>query len=200
MTEMAEQVVHVTQASAATQSLRRFATVERALAVLCVTIPLWLIVFDEGPESVRGSVSAYFDMTPPQAYYFPLTVAAMLFLFNGIVKTKRFYNVVLGLMLAGVVLFNFEGATKTPHYIFAIGFFGLNVAVILWFSQDVAFWLRAALTTVILGALVCWIATDWFTTFYAEWVSLVAIAIHFVFDSIGFAGYSTSTSRAPTTT
>lgn len=196
MTDVADQVVQATQASVATQSLRRFATVERALALLCVTIPAWLILFDEGPESVRGSVSAYFDMTPPQAYYFPLTVASMMFLFNGIVKTRRFYNVVLGLLLAGVVLFNLEGATRAPHYIFAIGFFGLNVAVILWFSQDVEPWLRTALAVVILGAVVCWAVFPWFTTFYAEWVSLIAIAIHFVFDSIGLAGYSTATDRA----
>ena len=195
MTSMAQSVSTATAKNAGVQSLARFATVERALAGLCVTIPLWLVLFDEDQDSIRGSVSAYFDMTPPQAYYFPLTVAAMLFLFNGIVKSRRFYNVVLGLCLSGVVLFNLEGATAVPHYVFAVGFFGLNAIVILWFSNDVSVALRNALIAVLVAAVLAWIFIDAFTTFWAETVSLIAIAAHFVLDSIGFHGYSTAMDR-----
>ncbi len=195
MATMAHSVSSAAAKNAGMQSLARFATVERALAVLCISIPLWLVLFDEEQDAIRGSISSYYDMTPPQAYYFPLTVAAMLFLFNGIVKTRRFYNVVLGLCLSGVVLFNMDGATAVPHYVFAIGFFGLNAIVILWFSSDVSVTLRNALAVVLLAALVAWIFVDAFTTFWAETVSLVAIAVHFVLDSIGFHGYSTATDR-----
>ncbi len=199
MTTMATSVSTATANSAGVQSLARFATVERALAVLCITIPLWLVLFDEEQDSIRGSVSSYYDMTPPQAYYFPLTVAAMLFMFNGIVKTRRFYNVVLGVCLSGVVLFNMDGATAVPHYIFAVGFFGLNAIVILWFSNDVSVTLRNVLIVVLLAALLAWIFIDAFTTFWAETVSLIAIAAHFVLDSIGFRGYSTAAGRSPAT-
>jgi hypothetical protein len=197
MTTMATSVSTATANSAGVQSLARFATVERALAVLCITIPLWLVLFDEEQDAIRGSVSSYYDMTPPQAYYFPLTVAAMLFMFNGIVKTRRFYNVVLGVCLSGVVLFNMDGATAVPHYMFAVGFFGLNAIVILWFSNDVSVTLRNVLIVVLLAALLAWIFIDAFTTFWAETVSLIAIATHFVLDSIGFRGYSTTAGRSP---
>jgi hypothetical protein len=197
MTTMATSVSTATANSAGVQSLARFATVERALAVLCITIPLWLVLFDEEQDAIRGSVSSYYDMTPPQAYYFPLTVAAMLFMFNGIVKTRRFYNVVLGVCLSGVVLFNMDGATAVPHYMFAVGFFGLNAIVILWFSNDVSVTLRNVLIVVLLAALLAWIFIDAFTTFWAETVSLIAIAAHFVLDSIGFRGYSTTAGRSP---
>ena len=196
MTSMATTVSTATANSAGMQSLARFATVERALAVLCITIPFWMVLFDEEQDSIRGSVSSYYDMTPPQAYYFPLTVAAMLFMFNGIVKTRRFYNVVLGVCLSGVVLFNMDGATSVPHYVFAIGFFGLNAIVILWFSNDVSVGLRNLLIVVLLAALLAWIFIDSFTTFWAETVSLIAIAAHFVLDSIGFRGYSTAVDRS----
>ena len=193
---MATSVSTATANSPGVQSLARFATVERALAVLCITIPLWMVLFDEEQDTIRGSISSYYDMTPPQAYYYPLTVAAMLFMFNGIVKTRRFYNVVLGVCLSGVVLFNMDGATALPHYIFAVGFFGLNAIVILWFSNDVSVGFRNALIVVLLAALLAWIFIDAFTTFWAETVSLVAIAAHFVLDSIGFRGYSTAIDRS----
>lgn len=199
MTTMASSVSTAAANSAGVQSLTRFATVERSLAGLCITIPLWLVLFDEEQDSIRGSISSYFDMTPPQAYYFPLTVAAMLFVFNGIVKTRRFYNVVLGVCLSGVVLFNMDGATALPHYVFAVGFFGLNAIVILWFSNDVSVTLRNLLIVVLLAALVAWVFIDAFTTFWAETVSLVAIAAHFVLDSIGFRGYSTAMDRSRST-
>lgn len=199
MTTVAANVSTATASSAGVQSLARFASVERVLAVLCISIPFWMVLFDEEQDSIRGSVSSYYDMTPPQAYYFPLTVAAMLFMFNGIVKTRRFYNVVLGVCLSGVVLFNMDGATAVPHYVFAIGFFGLNAVVILWFSNDVSVTLRNLLIVVLLAALLAWIFIDAFTTFWAETVSLVAIAAHFVLDSIGFRGYSTATDRSPAT-
>jgi len=163
--------------------------------MLCVSIPLWLLVFDTGPESIRGSVSAYHDISRPQAYFFPMTVAAMLFIYNGMVRSGRLYNTVLGLLLAGVVLFDHDGASAWPHYAFAVGFFVLNALVILWFANDAEPWLRNAVVVVIAAGIAAWVFIDAVTTFWVEWVSLAVIAVHFVLDSNGYCGYSASADR-----
>lgn len=193
--DVSDSVAAAAVASGPMQAVARFASVERVLAVSLLSIPLWLILLDENESSIRGSVSAYYDMTPPQAYYVPITVAAMMFFFNGLVKSRRFYNVALGVLLTVVLLFNEDGASGTVHYIAAAGFFLLNAAVIIWFSNDVDKNLRNLMIAVAVVTLVLWVAVDAFTTFWAEWVSLGVIATHFVLDSIGFRGYSTAADR-----
>ncbi len=114
------------------QAVRRFAKLERVLAGLCLFIPVLLIAFDSG--SIRDSISAYFDMDQNQIFYYPLTVAAMLFVVNGVIKHKHSYNAVLGLMLSGVILFNHNDA-GVLHTVFTVAFFGGNAVVILLFSE-----------------------------------------------------------------
>src|SRR5215472_1484321 len=82
----------------------RFAKLERVLAGVCLLIPLLLIVFDDRGRTsmIRESISAYYNMKQSEVFYFPLTVASMLFVVNGVVKEKRTYNTILGIMLAGV--------------------------------------------------------------------------------------------------
>ena len=66
----------------AVHGVRRFARLERVLAVVCLFIPAFLIWFDNGPFDdgrIRDSISAYYDMEANQVFYFPLTVASMLF-------------------------------------------------------------------------------------------------------------------------
>lgn len=172
--------------------LRRY---EQVLAVLCLTIPLWLILFDTGPETVRGSISSYHDMSRPQAFYFPLTVAAMLFVTNGVSSLGRRYNVWLGVLLAGVVLVNHDGATRPIHIAFAVGFFVLNVLVILWFSQDIDAWLRYTILAAVVAIAALWIFVKAFTTFWAESASLTLVAVHFFLSLTGWCGYSTHPER-----
>ena len=111
------------------QGVTRFAKLERVLAAVCLLIPAFLIWSDHG--TIRPSISAYFDMEQAQVFYFPLTVAAMLFVVNGVVKEKRAYNWILGVLLAGVVLFNHLDF-PVIHNISAVGFFGGNAVVMVW--------------------------------------------------------------------
>src|SRR5687767_14255453 len=84
--------------------IKNFAKLERILAADRVLTPALLILVDDGPDAIRGSISAYHDVNVPQAYYYPLTVAAMLFIVNGVLKTVvdgvatngHWYNWVLG--------------------------------------------------------------------------------------------------------
>lgn len=168
--------------------LQRFAQLERSLGALLVFTPALLIWVDSGPDAVRDSVSAYHDVRWPQAFYVPLTVGAMLFFVNGIVRRAHAYNAVLGLALLGVVLFDHNAAT-VPHTAFAALFFGGNVVVMMFFSTNKPVLLKAALAAGIAAAIGLWLLTDWLTLFWAEWVSLAIIATHFILDSASWSDY-----------
>jgi hypothetical protein len=179
--------------------IKNFAKLERILAAVLVLTPGLLILVDDGPDTIRGSISAYHDVAVPQAYYYPLTVAAMLFIVNGVLKTRdahgvltngHWYNWMLGALLSVVVVFDHDGATKWPHYLGAYGFFGGSVAVMIWFSKNKNLALKVALVGTIGVSVVLWIATDWFTTFWAEWISLAIVATHYILDSVGWTTYT----------
>jgi hypothetical protein len=169
--------------------LQRFARLERNLGALLVLTPALLIWVDTGPDRVRDSISAYHDVSTPTAFYVPLTVGAMLFFVNGIVRNAHLYNTLLGLALSGVILFDHDGWTSIPHLIFAAGFFGGNVIVMMYFSTNKSTSLKSAFVGGIALAIALWILTDWFTLFWAEWVSLVIIAVHFILDSVSWSAY-----------
>lgn len=170
-----------------------FARLERNLAAVLVLTPLLLIVFDEGPDTVRDSISAYHDMSHPEPFFYPLTVAAMLFIVNGVVKRGHWYNWMLGVLLSMVVVFDHHGATTIPHFVGAFGFFGGNVAAMAWFSQDKPLPLKVGLIGTLVVAVVMFVAFDWFTLFWAEWVSLGIVATHYVLDSASWTKYQALT-------
>lgn len=164
--------------------LRRFATLERVLGALLVLTPALLIVADEG--SVRDSISAYYDVIPAWAFYVPLTAGAMLFFVNGILRHAHVYNIVLGLALLGVILFDHEGKTEIFHVVFAVAFFGGNFAVMAFFSTNKPGWLKILLALGVAAAAALWPLTS---LFWAEWVSLLIVSAHFVLDSAGWTQY-----------
>ena len=160
----------------------RFARLERSLAALCFFIPLFLIVFDDG--QIRPSISSYYDMEQNQIFYVLLTMTAMLFIVNGVVKEKHIYNSVLGAALVGVVLFNNEDFYLL-HGVFAFVFFAGNALVILVFSSKKERWFKALLVAGIAVSMVTFWYFDAFTLFWAEWISLSIIAFHYILESLG---------------
>ncbi len=171
-----------TRIAKAVDGITRFAKLERVLAAVCLFIPAFLIWFDNG--RIRDSISAYYNMKEGEMFYFPLTVASMLFVINGVVKERHVYNSLLGVMLAGVILFNLDDA-KVPHYIFASAFFGGNAVVILLFSSKKERWFKAILVAgIALSMLGCFVF-GWFTLFWAEWLSFAPIALHYILESWG---------------
>jgi hypothetical protein len=164
----------------AIQDLTQFAKLERVLAGICALTPLMLIA--AGPAPIRESISAYYNIAQNQWFYVPLTMAAMLFVVNGVVKNKQLYNTYLGAMLGGVLLFNHTDHSVL-HIIFAAAFFVGNALVILLFSSVKDREFKIALVAFIGLALVGWYIFDWFTLFVAEWVSLAIIAIHYIIES-----------------
>ncbi len=177
--------------------LRQFAELERVLAAILVLTPALLWLVDDGPDRVRDSVSAYHDVSRPEAFYFPLTVAAMLFVVNGVLKDGHAYNWVLGVLLSVLIVFDHDGGSRWAHYIGAIGFFGGNVLAMIWFSTNKARALKVALAGSIVVSLALWVLTDWFTLLWAEWVSLAIVALHYILDSAGWTSYSAWTKAPP---
>ena len=163
----------------AIQDLTKFARLERVLAGICALTPLMLLAVERTP--IRESISAYYNIAQNQWFYVPLTMAAMLFVVNGVVKNKQLYNTYLGAMLGGVLLFNHTDFSVV-HIVFAAAFFVGNALVILFFSSvDREY--KIALVAFIVVALIGWYVFDWFTLFVAEWISLLMIAIHYIIES-----------------
>lgn len=166
---------------AAIKSLERFTKLEQNLAVLLAFTPLLLIWFDAGP--IRDSISAYYNMEHNVIFYVPLTMAAMLLVVNGVInKPTQWYNWVLGVFLFGVILFN-QDDFSLLHNIFAALFFISNVLVIFLFSSIIKLQFRVVLGLIIILALAGWYLFDAFTLFWAEWISLGIIALHFILES-----------------
>ena len=150
------------------------------MATVCVLTPLFLWFFDG--FQIRDSISAYYDMEENQIFYVPLTVVVMLFVVNGVVKHQTFYNTVLGVALAGLVLFNHDDF-NVLHGIFVVTFFGGNVIVILFFSSMKKWWFRAPIVAGIVLSLLGHFVFGWFSLFWAEWASLLIIAGHYVIET-----------------
>ncbi|MBM4118919.1 hypothetical protein FJ251_14530 [bacterium] len=93
-------------------------------------------------------------------------------------------NTLLGLMLIGVVLFNHDDFSRL-HTAFAVAFFGGNAVVMVWYSPKKELWFKVLLVGGIVLAMAGCYWLDWFTLFYAEWLSFGIIAAHYILESRG---------------
>ncbi|MEJ2005327.1 MAG: hypothetical protein P8X57_10270 [Cyclobacteriaceae bacterium] len=183
------------------KNMELYRLVERILAGFCLFIPLVLmLVENNGNESfsIRPSISDYVYMDKSFVFGSLLTIAALLFFFNGILHFRdesrerkkpqaKWYNAVLGLSLFGVIFFPYK-ELPVPHYISAVIFFGGSILVIALFCdhQDRRLsWILAALAS--LSYILYFLIPDVFgksSLFWAEWISLTVIGIHFILESL----------------
>lgn len=129
------------------EPLFTFKLFERFIATFCILIPLILWLTDGIlPHSFRPSISKYVYMTDNYVFGMMLSIAAMLFIFNGAVYFKneqymhiskhgQWFNVILGLSLIGIICFPCI-EYPIPHYIFATVFFLGNALVTGIFYKD----------------------------------------------------------------
>lgn len=164
------------------QSIKDFAKLERILAAVCIVAPL-LLIFGDQPHLIRKSISAYYSMEKCVLFYVPLTVAFMLFVVNGIVKKKRAYNTALGVALAGLVIFNRDDFPLV-HYLSTAAFFLGNAAVIVIYSPKKELWFKLFLVAIVVSAIGAW-GFGAISLFWAEWISLVMIGLHYILESLG---------------
>ncbi len=160
--------------------LLRFSKLERILAGLCFFIPLILRAID---GEFRDSISAYAYMQDNQIYVFLLTLASMLFIVNGAIYRRRWYNITLGIFLAGVVLFP-KDEFVILHYACAVIFFLGSTFVIVYYTSRKQRWLKIGFALGILFSLVFYLVFHLITLLVAEWIALVIIAIHYILESL----------------
>ena len=174
--------------------IKRWLVLEQVLASTLLLFPFLLIAVNGWPTVDKDSISAYYAMSDPKnlwAFYFPLTVAAFMFIVNGVIKPKYWYNIYLGVMLSGVILFNHVDF-KIIHPIFAILFFVGNFIVVLvvktgFFKKPIAelFFDMSLIAIAILFVIL--FGFHVINLFYLEWISFAMIAIHFFLLSRGTA-------------
>ena len=168
-----------------TEGVIAFAKMERLIALICIFIPL-LLFWAEGGTQFRDSISNYVYMDKnPHIFGLLLTLAAMLFIFNGILYIKkgdylhyskrhgRWYNIVLGVALLGVVLFP-HLEYPVLHYASAILFFVGSAIVIAVFNEKRHRKISIIIAIVSLSSLVVhFINKEWISLLWAEWISLI---------------------------
>lgn len=174
--------------------LTTFKLFERFIAVFCISIPFLLWLADAPADhTFRGSISNYVYMQKSYFFGLLLTMAAMLFIFNGAVyyKTEEYlniswhgqwYNVLLGLSLIGVICFPHK-EHQVVHYIFAGIFFIGNALVtgIFYKDKDKGKSITLAILTVLTLPLALF---HIISLLAAEWISLTVISIHFILSTI----------------
>jgi hypothetical protein len=182
--------------------LTAFKLLERIIAAVCITIPVFLRVADTGTAGWRSSISDYVYMDNSHVFGMMLCMASMLFIVNGAVFFKnenkhnlnsnsKWYNIALGLSLLCVIIFPYK-EYGFPHFTAAGLFFvGNAVITVLAARQKKNLpirWSLAILTVVFLGIFFAnktlkleWL--NWLSLFWAEWLSLTVIAIHFILEA-----------------
>lgn len=160
--------------------LKRITKLEVILSILLVFMPLILIAFT---NEVRSSISNYAYSSAEHVFAMLLSIAASMFIVNGTAHRKKWYNIVLGATLIGVIM--------TPHldhsllhYTFAGLFFVGSVFVMIYFSSAKQRLIKTIAGSIIVVALSGHFIFNLYSLFFAEWIGLMPIAIHFIGESI----------------
>ena len=178
--------------------LKRLQILERVLALFCISIPVLLWLADD-QSGWRGSISGYAYMSRSYLFGLVLTVAAMMFIFNGILyydkaavsgtgysaEFGRWYNIILGLALLGVVLVPY-GDSELFHYAFAGIFFLGGALCVALFSEKRHNRISVCIAVLSVVGLAAHYAFDGlYSLLVGEWIALAVLAVHYFLESIG---------------
>ena len=141
----------------------------------------------------RLSISDYVYSSNSYVFGMLLCMAAMLFIFNGAVYFRsehplrlnsrgKWYNVILGLSLFGVICFPHRDLTRL-HYIFASLFFFGNALVIGLYHHKRNRLISITMSVLTVVFLLLSISLKPLTLLWGEWLSLTVIAVHFMLEA-----------------
>jgi len=142
----------------------------------------------------RISLSDYVYSSNSYIFGMLYCMAAMLFIFNGAVyfksqenlhasRTGKWYNVILGLSLIGVILCP-EHESSFWHYAFSVLFFVGNIVVIAFLHKRRNRIISIVLALLTVAALaLALIPPKIINVLIAEWISLGAIATHLILEA-----------------
>ncbi|WP_146191805.1 DUF7103 family protein [Algibacter marinivivus] len=160
---------------------KRLMTLEISLSILLILTPAILIWLD---GSIRSSISNYAYSDRSEWFVFLITLAASMFIYNGTAWKTKWYNIILGITLVGVVLtphLEFE----IIHLIFAILFFAGSVFVMIYFSSKKQRLAKIICGVFILFGIASYYLFEWYSLFWAEWIGMLPICVHFIGESLG---------------
>ena len=149
------------------------------LGGLLFFLPLVLMFID---GTIRPSISDYAYMVHSEWFVSMVSIAGTVFIMDGSFWNKRWYNIILGCSLIGVSLTPhlFSPFVSTIHYIFAAIFFVGSIIVMVIFSSAKQRLKKILMALVILGALFLHFVFNLFSLFWAEWIGMLPIVIHFL--------------------
>jgi hypothetical protein len=150
----------------------------QAFAFLLIPFVLFLV-----HGSVLKSVSEYANYIP-MTFAMLLSLAGALFVYDGFVAKNRWYNIYVGVALLGVVLFK-NWDFPVIHYTFAGVFFLGSLFNMVFFSSNKERFLKSVTAFgVLFGMAGCFIF-HWYSIFWAEWIGLLPISIHYILEITG---------------
>lgn len=159
---------------------KRITKLEVILAVFLLFIPLVLIAVN---GEIRESISDYAYANHNYFFVLLLAVAGCLFLYNGTIYGKKWYNIALGLSLFAVAVTPHQDY-PVLHYLSAGIFFFGSMATMIIFSSAAQRELKIVLGTLIVIALSGHYFFNLYSLLYAEWIGLLPISIHFIGESV----------------
>lgn len=159
---------------------KRITKLEVILAALLLFIPLILILIS---GEVRESISDYVYSKHNAFFVGLLTTAGVMFVYNGAIYNKHWYNIILGCSLVGVSLTP-HNELPILHYLFAGLFFFGSVATMIIFSSPAQRELKIVLGTLIVLAISCCYVARLYSLLVAEWIGILPICIHFIGESL----------------
>jgi len=160
--------------------ISRLTKFETILGSFLFFIPLILILLT---GEVRSSISdyAYSD----KSYLLPtlLTLSGSLFMYNGVIREKKWYNIILGFSLIGVALTPHLDY-KILHYTFTMIFFiGGSIVMVVFSSKKQRIYKYIASSIMTLSILLSF-GFNVFSVLIGEWIGLLPVTIHFIGESL----------------
>ena len=159
---------------------RRITKFEFIQSGILLFMPL-VLVFLSG--EMRPSISNYTYSEVSDWFCVLLAIAGTMFVRNGVDNNRHWYNIILGCCLIGVAL--------TPHldipywhYFFAGTFFIGSCFVMVFFSSPKQRMYKFLASIFIIIGMVGYFGLNWYSLFYAEWIGMLPISIHFVLESL----------------
>lgn len=160
---------------------KRLTKLEIILSTLLFFIPLILIVCT---GEIRTSISNYAYSNLSYLFATLLSIAATMFIFNGTAYNSRWYNIILGCSLIGVALTPHQNL-PVLHYFFASLFFLGSVFCMIFFSSKSQRNLKLIAGAIIIIGLIGHFWFKWYSLFWAEWIGILPICIHYIGESLG---------------
>lgn len=138
---------------------------------------LWMI-----DGQIRPSISNYAYMVDNEWFFSLMSIAGAVFIMDGSIWNKRWYNIVLGCALIGIAVTPHEDSMliSVLHYIFAAIFFLGSVIAMITYSSKNQRPLKIVLALAVATAMSLNFLIPVTGLFWAEWIGMIPITYHFL--------------------